>query len=61
MNRKKKLSQIHQKRVKAAKAKGQDKKKSTYISKAERAKLEAEAQAETKLSAEPETPKILPE
>lgn len=39
MNKKKKLSQIHQKRIKAAKAKGSGKKKSTYISKAERAKL----------------------
>uniref|UniRef100_UPI0030F3F36C DUF2986 domain-containing protein n=1 Tax=Paraglaciecola sp. TaxID=1920173 RepID=UPI0030F3F36C len=44
MNKKKKLSQIHQKRIKAAKAKGSGKKKSTYISKAERAKLEESAE-----------------
>lgn len=41
LNRKKKLTQIHKKRLKAAKAKGQAKKQSTYVSKAERAKLEA--------------------
>tara|TARA_R110000868_G_scaffold406562_1_gene687112 strand:+ start:2020 stop:2190 length:171 start_codon:yes stop_codon:yes gene_type:complete len=40
MNKKKKLSQIHQKRIKAAKAKGSGKKKSDYVSKADRAKLE---------------------
>jgi len=45
MNKKKKLSQIHQKRVKAAKAKGSGKKKSDYVSKAERAKLEEAAEA----------------
>jgi hypothetical protein len=41
MNKKKKINQIHQKRLKAAKAKGNVKKKGTYISKADRAKLEA--------------------
>ena len=40
MNKKKKLNQIHTKRVKAAKAKGSGKKKDPYISKAERARLE---------------------
>jgi hypothetical protein len=40
MNKKKKLTQIHQKRLKAAKAKLGPKKKGSYISKAERAKLE---------------------
>lgn len=40
MNKKKKLTQIHQKRLKAAKAKMGPKKKGSYISKAERAKLE---------------------
>lgn len=46
MNRKKKLTQIHKKRVKAVAAKNSGKKKSGYVSKAERAKLEAAAQAE---------------
>ena len=41
MNRKKKLTQIHQKRLKAAKAKGTNPKKSSYVSKAERARLAA--------------------
>ncbi|WP_158966685.1 DUF2986 domain-containing protein [Paraglaciecola sp. L3A3] len=45
MNRKKKLTQIHKKRLKAAKAKGNPKKKDPYISKAERAKLAAEAES----------------
>ena len=40
MNKKKKLSQIHQKRIKAAKAKGSGKKKSDYVSKADRAMQE---------------------
>jgi hypothetical protein len=40
MNKKKKLNQIHQKRLKAASAKLGSKKKSGYISKADRAKLE---------------------
>ncbi|MFT4994971.1 MAG: hypothetical protein ACI965_002013, partial [Paraglaciecola sp.] len=39
-NKKKKLNQIHQKRLKAASAKLGSKKKSGYISKADRAKLE---------------------
>lgn len=47
MNRKKKLTQIHQKRLKAAKAKGASPKKSTYVSKAERARLAALANPET--------------
>ena len=46
MNRKKKLTQIHKKRVKAVAAKNSGKKKSAYVSKAERAKLEAAAEAE---------------
>ena len=46
MNKKKKLSQIHQKRIKAAKAKGSGKKKGTYISIAERAKLEKLSESE---------------
>lgn len=46
MNRKKKLSQIHKQRIKAAKAKGNSPKKSTYISKAERAKLAILAESE---------------
>jgi hypothetical protein len=46
MNRKKKLTQIHKKRVKAVAAKNSGKKKSGYVSKAERAKLEAAAEAE---------------
>ena len=40
MNKQKKLKQIHQKRLKAANAKVDSKKKKPYISKAERAKLE---------------------
>ena len=40
MNKKKKLNQIHLKRLKAASAKLGSKKKSSYISKADRAKLE---------------------
>ena len=40
MNKQKKLKQIHQKRLKAAHAKVDSKKKAPYISKAERAKLE---------------------
>lgn len=46
MNRKKKLNQIFQKRLKAAKAKSATKKKPPYISKAERAKLEELAKLE---------------
>ncbi|MEM5497529.1 DUF2986 domain-containing protein [Paraglaciecola mesophila] len=46
MNRKKKLTQIHKKRVKAVAAKNSGKKKSGYVSKAERAKLEAASQFE---------------
>jgi hypothetical protein len=49
MNRKKKLTQIHKKRIKAAKAKGNAPKKSSYISKADRAKLEAMAETENDL------------
>jgi hypothetical protein len=45
MNRKKKLTQIHKKRVKAVAAKRSGKKKSPYISKAERAKLDAATDA----------------
>ncbi|MGO4891148.1 DUF2986 domain-containing protein [Flavobacterium sp. W21_SRS_FM6] len=44
MNRKKKLTQIHKQRIKAAKAKNNPAKKSAYISKAERAKLAALAE-----------------
>ena len=40
MNKQKKLKQIHQKRLKAAKAKRNPNKKAPYISKAERQKLE---------------------
>jgi hypothetical protein len=40
MNKQKKLKQIHQKRLKAANVKLSSKKKTPYISKAERAKLE---------------------
>lgn len=46
MNKKKKLTQIHQKRIKAAKAKGSGNKKAPYISKAERAKLEESIELE---------------
>lgn len=49
MNRKKKLTQIHKQRLKAARAKGAAKKQSRYISKAERAKL-IEAQQDTEQS-----------
>lgn len=41
MNKQKKLKQIHQKRLQAAHAKVDSKKKAPYVSKAERAKLEA--------------------
>ena len=40
MNKQKKLKQIHEKRLKAAKAKRNPNKKAPYISKAERGKLE---------------------
>jgi hypothetical protein len=40
MNKQKKLKQIHQKRLKAAHAKVDSKKKARYISKADRAKIE---------------------
>lgn len=53
MNRKKKLTQIHKKRLKAAKAKGNPKKKNPYVSKADRAKLE-EAAGTTEMT-EPES------
>ncbi|WJG11104.1 DUF2986 domain-containing protein [Aliiglaciecola sp. LCG003] len=53
MNRKKKLYQIHQKRLKAAKAKGNAKNKVGYISKAERAKIE-EAKDSEEVSVEQE-------
>jgi hypothetical protein len=43
MNKQKKLKQIHQKRLKTAKAKRNPSKKEPYISKAERQKLENEA------------------
>ncbi|KMT64218.1 DUF2986 domain-containing protein [Catenovulum maritimum] len=46
MNRKKKIQQIHQKRLKKAKAKLHTPNKPKYISKADRAKMEAE-EAET--------------
>jgi hypothetical protein len=42
MNKQKKLKQIHQKRLKTAKAKRNPTKKVPYISKAERQKLENE-------------------
>lgn len=48
MNRQKKVIQVNKKRLKKEKAKLAPKKKSTYISKAKRAELEAEqASAET--------------
>ncbi|PCK09241.1 MAG: DUF2986 domain-containing protein [Alteromonadaceae bacterium] len=47
MNRRKKATQIFKARVKRANAKLAPKKKSKYISKAERAKLEAEANQNT--------------
>ena len=40
MNKQKKLKQIHQKRLKAAHAKVDSKKKAPYVSKADRAKLD---------------------
>tara|TARA_R110002167_G_scaffold154760_2_gene349036 strand:- start:355 stop:510 length:156 start_codon:yes stop_codon:yes gene_type:complete len=40
MNKQKKLKQIHQKRLKTAKAKRNPSKKATYICKADRQKLE---------------------
>lgn len=40
MNKQKKLKQIHEKRLKAAKAKRNPNKKAPYVSKAERQKLE---------------------
>ncbi len=48
MNRKKKINQIHKARMKKANAKknGAGKNKPRYISKAERAKIEAEQQQE---------------
>ncbi|WP_341964098.1 DUF2986 domain-containing protein [Pseudomonas sp. RC10] len=46
MNRQKKLQQLFKAKAKKASAKLAPKKKSTYISKADRAKLEAEAAAE---------------
>ncbi|MEP7704883.1 DUF2986 domain-containing protein [Paraglaciecola sp. 25GB23A] len=55
MNKKKKINQIHQKRLKAAKAKGNVKKKGTYISKADRAKLEASTESESENEAEDST------
>jgi hypothetical protein len=54
MNKKKKLNQIHQKRLKAASAKLSSKKKTPYISKAERAKLaELEQSQEQDKSTQP--------
>lgn len=47
MNRKKKRDAILKKRIKKAKAKLAPRSKSTYISKAERAKLALEAQVES--------------
>ncbi|WP_166425542.1 DUF2986 domain-containing protein [Paraglaciecola sp. 20A4] len=47
MNRKKKLTQIHKKRIKAVAAKNSGKKKSSYVSKAERAKQEESVESET--------------
>ncbi|EDL55111.1 MULTISPECIES: DUF2986 domain-containing protein [Vibrio] len=48
MNRKKKINQIHKARMKKANAKknGAGKNKPRYISKAERAKMEAEQEAQ---------------
>jgi hypothetical protein len=51
MNKKKKINQIHQKRLKAAKAKGNVKKKGSYISKAERAKLATSIETDSEDSA----------
>jgi hypothetical protein len=56
MNKTKKLSQIHQKRIKAAKAKGSGKKKGTYVSKAKRAKLEESTEAEHSTANTDESP-----
>mgnify|MGYP003922037995 CR=1 FL=1 len=50
MNKQKKLKQIHEKRLKAAKAKRNPNKKAPYISKADREKLENIEQLETPLS-----------
>jgi hypothetical protein len=47
MNKQKKLKQIHEKRLKTAKAKRNPNKKAPYISKAEREKLENLEQLET--------------
>ncbi|GAC34588.1 DUF2986 domain-containing protein [Paraglaciecola polaris] len=54
MNRKKKLTQIHKKRIKAVAAKSSGKKKSGYVSKAERAKLEQVAESENNGQADTE-------
>jgi hypothetical protein len=54
MNRQKKLQQLFKAKAKKASAKLAPKKKTTYVSKADRAKLEAEAQA----AAEPTPPTV---
>ena len=56
MNRKKKKETIHKQRLKKAKAKLAPKKKSTYISKAKRAELEAQEREEKTLTAQEATP-----
>ena len=52
MNRKKKINQIFKKKAKAANAKLKPNKAGRYISKAERAKLNAEPEATTTLEPE---------
>ena len=52
MNRRKKIKQLLTAHAKKASAKLAPKRKSTYISKADRLKLEAEASAEASVSAE---------
>ncbi|QRV23707.1 DUF2986 domain-containing protein [Marinomonas foliarum] len=57
MNRRKKIKDIYDKRMKQANLKVNPKKaKPKYISKAERAKMEAEAAANTSTEAATETP-----
>lgn len=52
MNRRKKIKQLLEAHAKKANAKLAPRKKSTYISKADRLKLEAEASPEASVSAE---------
>jgi hypothetical protein len=52
MNRQKKLQQLFKAKAKKASAKLAPKKKNTYISKADRLKLEAEASQESVVSSE---------